>query len=353
MNLSAGNTKPLYRVLLGASIALLAAFAAAVPAFAWTDALTPGSTPIRKVHVDELRTAIAAKVVSFGFGSPSWTDPTLTAGATRIRAVHMTEMQGQLNLIPAYFNAWCPAVVPAAPAWDAAVAGSSLIRANNFLQLRNYHDSLGAASGCCPNCRYPAGTSACYPVGAGGADPYGRCPVGYTCYWNDKPLYYYDSYRTSCNGAGSCTSVFYETCNGGGAYCVGNDIYSRDGSCTAGGCNNAYSASCPTSGLLCAGAYQRNQYTGCSAGACASAYYDTCPSGLYCAGGSQRNQYTGCSAGNCNAAYYDNCNSALFCADGCNIYSGNSTCSGGACGGSFYMDCCTVTPGYCSGGACY
>lgn len=225
-------------------VLLLAAAAASGTAFAWTDTLTAGSTQIRKVHVDELRTSIAAKVVSFGFASPSWTDPTITAGATLIRAVHITELQGQLALISAYFNGWCPAIVPAAPAWNSITAGSSLIRASDFTQLRNYHDSIGAAAGCCPVCRYIAGTSGCAPVANGTS-----CG-SYSCSGSNQ-------YHWRCSG-GSCLNTFIQTCSTGVWFCADScQLYYTNG-CSGGSCASVWSTDCCA---ICVGGY-------CSAGGC-------------------------------------------------------------------------------------
>lgn len=349
MNLSAGNIKLLYRGLLGASIALLTAFAAAAPAFAWTDTLN-GSTPVRKVHMDELRTAVYNKVVNYGFGGPSWTDPTITVGSTRIRAVHVTQLQAQLNLISAYFNGWCPGVVPAAPAWNSITAGSSLIRGADFTQLRNYHDSIGAASGCCPLCRYPAGYSACAVVGNGTIDPYGRCgPFGcgyddYTGVWT--------SYSYACNGAATCVYTgVATTCNGGSYYCLGQDLYQSGGGCSAAsGCGGAYIQTCPASGYFCS-SNNRYQYTGCSGDTCASTLTQNCGGNYYCSG----NQVwlNGCSAAVCTPIYSGTCGTSSYClGDGCNLHYEGGCYGAGLCN-TYDTNCCGPYGGYCSGGNCY
>ncbi len=69
--------------------------AAGRPAFRWTDpALTPGATPIRGVHVTELRAALAEAYSAAGRPAPVYTDPVLAAGATAIRAAHLMELRG-------------------------------------------------------------------------------------------------------------------------------------------------------------------------------------------------------------------------------------------------------------------
>ena len=63
-------------------------------AFPWTDpVLTPGVTPVRLVHVLELREALAAAYAAAGRPAPRWTDPTPAAGTTPIRAAHLTELR--------------------------------------------------------------------------------------------------------------------------------------------------------------------------------------------------------------------------------------------------------------------
>ena len=65
-----------------------------LPAFAWTaPTLTPGTTPVRRVHLTELRAALDAVYDALGRTRPSYTDATVAAGATAIEAVHLTELR--------------------------------------------------------------------------------------------------------------------------------------------------------------------------------------------------------------------------------------------------------------------
>lgn len=60
----------------------------------WTDGtLTAGTSTIRPVHVQELRTALAAVYVAAGLTPPTFTDPTLTVDTTTVKAVHLQELR--------------------------------------------------------------------------------------------------------------------------------------------------------------------------------------------------------------------------------------------------------------------
>ncbi len=74
--------------------------AAGRPAFEWTDpAPTPGVTPIRGVHVTELRAALAEAYSAAGRPAPVYTDPVLAAGATAIRAAHLMELRAAVSAL--------------------------------------------------------------------------------------------------------------------------------------------------------------------------------------------------------------------------------------------------------------
>ena len=67
-------------------------------AISWTDpTITANSTKIRKVHIDELRTAIGQVYVACGQVAPTWTDPTITANSTKIRKVHIDELRSAVS----------------------------------------------------------------------------------------------------------------------------------------------------------------------------------------------------------------------------------------------------------------
>ena len=65
-----------------------------LPAYGWTDpVLTPGSTPVRREHVTELRTALDQAYRASGRPPPRYTDPAVQAGATVIAAAHVMELR--------------------------------------------------------------------------------------------------------------------------------------------------------------------------------------------------------------------------------------------------------------------
>ena len=66
--------------------------------------LTSGITPIKAVHITELRTAIENVYGYYGLTVPTWTDSTITSGVTHIKAVHVTELRTAIEAIRTYVN---------------------------------------------------------------------------------------------------------------------------------------------------------------------------------------------------------------------------------------------------------
>jgi hypothetical protein len=66
--------------------------------FSFTDpTITAGVTLIRKTHIDEIRQAIEEAANAAGEDTPVWTDSSLTAGQSPIRKVHFDEMRQSFN----------------------------------------------------------------------------------------------------------------------------------------------------------------------------------------------------------------------------------------------------------------
>jgi len=64
-----------------------------------TTSIIGGSSKIRAVDMNEVRTFINAKRVAAGLGAYAFTDPVLTAGVSRVRAIHFAELQVALKEI--------------------------------------------------------------------------------------------------------------------------------------------------------------------------------------------------------------------------------------------------------------
>jgi hypothetical protein len=79
--------------------ALVATIGSGTNAFGQTftdDPLTPG-TPVKAVHITELRAAIASQRAHFALPVFTFTDTTLTPTVTLVRAIHITELRSALN----------------------------------------------------------------------------------------------------------------------------------------------------------------------------------------------------------------------------------------------------------------
>jgi hypothetical protein len=58
--------------------------------------LTVGTTPVKAVHMTELRQAVNAVRAAANLSAATWTDPTLSTSVT-IKAVHVTELRTNLD----------------------------------------------------------------------------------------------------------------------------------------------------------------------------------------------------------------------------------------------------------------
>lgn len=83
----------------------------ATPAFTWTDAPVTNDTPIKAVHVNELRRAIDGRRRMVGLQAYNWTDDPVIRGYTLIRAVHILELHAALQ------EAWTLSGRGQLPAW--------------------------------------------------------------------------------------------------------------------------------------------------------------------------------------------------------------------------------------------
>ena len=141
---AAGARVTLSAVALGSAIVRVAATdpggLSAVQSFTVTvtrtasftdDPIQPGVTPIRAVHLVELRSRIDALRRQAGLAPVGWTDPVLTAGVTPVRLAHLVELR--VALAEAHAAAGRPA-----PVWTDTrpVAGATPIRAVHLMELR-------------------------------------------------------------------------------------------------------------------------------------------------------------------------------------------------------------------------
>ncbi len=89
----------LYRVRTADSVGNLSAPSGVdvATAITFTDnPLTVGTTPVKAVHMTELRQAVNAVRAAANLSAATWTDPTLSTSVT-IKAVHVTEMRSNLD----------------------------------------------------------------------------------------------------------------------------------------------------------------------------------------------------------------------------------------------------------------
>jgi len=83
-----------------------------------SSALSPGGQSVSVSSTDTLGVGSGPVSRSFTYASPVWTDPSLVAGDTPIKAVHMTELRAIINNVRAYYGiapyAWGQAITAGA-----------------------------------------------------------------------------------------------------------------------------------------------------------------------------------------------------------------------------------------------
>jgi len=94
------------------------------------DPLVAGVTPIKVIHITELRTRINAVRAVRGLGAFSHTDPVLTAAVTTIKAVHIA------NLRTALAEAYVASMLTPPTYTDPSLSAGTVIKVVHIAQLR-------------------------------------------------------------------------------------------------------------------------------------------------------------------------------------------------------------------------
>ena len=148
-----------------------AAHAQAVPPAcqSFTDVITPGVTPVKALHLTELRACIDALRVQSSLSPYNWTDSSVTVGQTLVRAIHLLELQSALTDV--YFARGASAP----PYSEAITAGVTTVRGTHISELRDFARNIPAPhSNCSPSLSQQSGTvpwiSAVYQISVSIAD---------------------------------------------------------------------------------------------------------------------------------------------------------------------------------------
>ncbi len=104
---------------------------AAEPPVFTDDPLVSGATPVKAVHLTELRQAVALLRARFGLPPTAWTDAVPAPRATAIKAVHITELRAALSEV--HGAAGIPAPDFAAPVTG---GGQAVVTAAAISELR-------------------------------------------------------------------------------------------------------------------------------------------------------------------------------------------------------------------------
>jgi hypothetical protein len=292
--------------LLGAGLFLCPAADAAV---SWTDpTISTGVTPIRVVHIKQLRDEVDRIRYDFGFSTGTWTNPTLSTGTTPIRVVHMQELRYNIGQVTGTYTSVCPSTVPAISAWTDTVitTGVTPIRVRHITELRAAIDRIGTCTQCC--------SAQCRSTPCSGAGGCGTVADGIDC------------------GDGICNECVSGVCT---------DIITGDPDNECGSGNNAACSCCSTGGVCAA----CNSGGGClgPSGTCqctCSGLTCSCPTGV-CDDGNGCTEGESCNSGWCSGG---SCGSGLCCNNQCCPLGCACKCNGNC------PDCCTTDD--CGGGTC-
>src|SRR5581483_8975933 len=109
----------------------------------WTnDPVVPGTTPIRAIHVIELRNAVNASRSALSLPNYPFTDSSVTPGATQIRAVHFGEIRSAIQ------DLWFRKRLGPLPGWSVGSppSPSRTIRAADMNDLRAWMNTYENSS---------------------------------------------------------------------------------------------------------------------------------------------------------------------------------------------------------------
>jgi hypothetical protein len=126
-------------------------------ATSWTDEgsgpaarVLGGTTLIRKIHIDELRTAINAEISRRGGLARTWTNPTIVANSTAVRDDHVAELRAALSYAKSIDCSTDTLPVPGSWTDNPLVPDVTAIRDDHINELRVYVNQIEAV--CLCNC---------------------------------------------------------------------------------------------------------------------------------------------------------------------------------------------------------
>lgn len=139
--------KPYFKLLFFSSAVL---FAASEGFSQWTDpVLTSRVTPVKAVHVTELRTQINTNLGVCLQPTQVWTNVTLTPRSTTIKKIDLDELRAATtNLVNAYRVQQSLPLSPPVYTDAAIVARTTPIRAVHFSELRTFVSGATCTAGC-------------------------------------------------------------------------------------------------------------------------------------------------------------------------------------------------------------